>query len=260
MDNSTWEDLRSRRIEQPIAGSFEWMSRGEPHRLFFEHEPPGLWRLFTNEDRLDGYTTDGVHTEVKTMGECRMRTAQGHPVIPTKLSHMLHPVEAHLPLYALDVQATEIDGRESALVHCPVSIDFPQPVRLAFDLETGILVDLQIGQEIDHRVRRLETGIEIDAWECQEAPNAAPQLAIAWVSEEVPGIKVLAHTETYLGDHLVHTRTPDDLMSLDRIIDWARELADDVRIRPFGEAEYFSAGRKNPAGLKGYAQSGASQS
>ncbi len=258
VDNSLWESLRSRRIEQPIAGSFEWMRRDTPHRLFFEHEPPGLWRLFTSEDRLDGYTTDGVQTEVKTMGECRMRTSEGHPVIPTKLTQMLHPVEAHLPLYALDIQEVDIDDRPSALVHCPVSIDFPQPVRLAFDLETGILVDLQIGQEVDHRVRRLETGIEIEPWECHAAPSVAPQLAIAWISEEVPGIKVLAHAETYLGDNLVHTRTPDDLVGIDRIIEWAVDLADDVRIRPFGEAEYFSAGRKNPAGLKEYAPSNAS--
>ncbi len=248
-----WKTLRSGRIGRPVAGSFEWMSRGEPHRLLFEHVPPHTWRFYTTPDRLNGYISDGKVTELMTDGVCQMRTDEGHGVVPTTLSHMLHPVEAHLPLYAVSVQQTEVDGRVSTLVNCPVSIDFPQPARLVFDDDTGILVDMQIGDQLDHRVRGLETGIVIEPWDCSEARDKAPGHAIAWVSEEVPGIKVLAHVETYLGDHLVHTRTPEPRLRLEQILDWARGLADDVRVRPFGEAEHFAAGRTNPAGLREYA-------
>jgi hypothetical protein len=43
-------------------------------------------------------------------------------------------------------------------------------------------------------------------------------------------------------------------MPLSAIVDWARALADDVRVRPFGEAEHYSAGKSNPAGLAAFTE------
>lgn len=188
------------------------------------------------------------------MGECRMRTAEGQGVIPTMVSQMLHPVEAHLPLYALSIQETEVDGRAAFVVNCPVSKDFPQPARLTFDAETSILVDMQIGDDVDSRIRHLELNAATEPWDCADVPEAAPQLSVAWIAEDVPGIKTLAHVETYVGDQLAHTRTADPTMPLSAIVDWARALADDVRVRPFGEAEHYSAGKSNPAGLAAFTE------